>query len=329
MIKNEIGTLSQHPDHPISTDFFWMTLPPFAMALYLYGARVAALCLTALVTANLCDRIVALLRGLPYDKTESSSMPIAMVLTLLLPASVPYYVVMVSVAAAVLLGKAAFGGYGVYPFNPSALGFAIAAVSWPDEVFRYPTPFTDLTIFSTENATLVDGAAHTLRAGGVPNINLLDLILGNYAGSMGASAALVLVACALYLWMRKRITLAAPLGFLATYAALAYLFPRLGDIGLSWPWHFVRLRLLMTLYELLSGAVLFAAVFLVNEPVTIPKSGAARLAYGVILGIVTMLFRYYGTYDLSVCFAVLCVNILSGWLDRVFSRRIVREEVRP
>ncbi len=329
MIKNELGTLAQHPDHPISTDFFWMTLPPFAMALYLYGARVAALCLAALVTANVCDRLVALLRGLPYDKTENSSMSIAMILTLLMPASVSYYVVVVSVAAAVLIGKAAFGGYGVYPFNPSALGFAIAAVSWPDQVFRYPTPFTGLTVTSTANATLVDGAAHTLRAGGVPNINLLDLILGNYAGSMGASAALVLVACAMYLWMRKRITLFAPLGFLATCAAISYLFPRLGDIGLSWPWTHVQLRLVMTLYEMLSGAVLYAAVFLVNEPVTLPKSNAARLAYGVILGVVTMLFRYYGTYDLSVCFAVLCVNILTGWLDRVFSRRVVREEVQP
>lgn len=122
MIKNELGTLSRHPDHPISTDFFWMTLPPFAMAVYLYGARVAALCLVAVVTANLCDRIVALLRGLPYDKTENSSLPIAMILTLLFPASISYYVVVVAVASAVLIGKAAFGGYGVYPFNPSALG---------------------------------------------------------------------------------------------------------------------------------------------------------------------------------------------------------------
>ena len=329
MIKNELGTLSRHPDHPTSTDFFWMTLPPFAMAVYLYGARVAALCLVAVVTANLCDRIVALLRGLPYDKTENSSLPIAMILTLLFPASISYYVVVVAVASAVLIGKAAFGGYGVYPFNPSALGFAIAAVSWPDQVFRYPTPFTNLTVFSTENATLVDGAAHTLRAGGVPNINLFDLVLGNYAGSMGATAALVLVACAMYLWVRKRITLAAPLGFLITCAAISYLFPRLGDIGLSAPWTHVRLRLLVTLYEMLSGAVLFAAVFLVNDPVTMPKSETARLVYGIILGVVTMLFRYYGTYDLSVCFAVLCVNILSGWLDRVFSRRVVREEVRP
>ena len=329
MIKNEIGALSQHPDHPISTDFFFMTLPPFAMALYLYGARVAALCLVALVTANVCDRLVALLRGLPYDRTENSSLSIAMILTLLMPASISYHIIVVSVAAAVLVGKAAFGGYGVYPFNPSALGFAIAAVSWPEQVFRYPTPFTALSVFSTENATLVDGAAHTLRAGGVPNIYLLSLLLGNYAGSMGASAALVLVACAMYLWVRKRITLAAPLGFLFTCAAISYLFPRLGDIGLSWPWLHVRLRLLMTLYEMLSGAVLFATVFLVNEPVTLPKSAAARCAYGVLMGVMTMLFRYFGTYDLSVCFAVLCVNIMTGWLDRVFSRRVVREEVQP
>ena len=60
----------------------------------------------------------------PCDKTENSSIPSALVLVLLLPATVHYYVVVVSVAVAILLGKHAFGGYGHYPFNPAAFGYA-------------------------------------------------------------------------------------------------------------------------------------------------------------------------------------------------------------
>lgn len=308
--------LSRHPAHAAQNDFMYMTLPLLAMATYFYGARPLGLCAVAMLTANLCDRLVAVLRKLPYDKTENSSIVFALMVTLLMPASVAYYVVVITVMLTVLIGKAAFGGYGAYPFSPPALGFAMAAISWPGEIFRYPEPFTKLTLFSREGAVLTESAAHTLAAGGMPNISLFNLLLGNYAGSMGVTAAIVLVACAAYLWMRKRLTLAAPLGFLAACVLIAYFFPRLGGIGLAWPWRFVRYRLLVVLYELLSGALLYAAVFLINDDVILPKRQDARLIYGILMGIAAMLFRYYGSYDMGVCFAMLWVNVLAAPLDR-------------
>ena len=111
-------------------DIVFMTLPLLALSTYFYGARPAVLCLTAAFTAMLCDHLVAWLRHRPCDKTENSSIPSALVLVLLLPATVHYYVVVVSVAVAILLGKHAFGGYGHYPFNPAAFGYAVAAVSY-------------------------------------------------------------------------------------------------------------------------------------------------------------------------------------------------------
>ena len=122
---------------------------------------------TAAFTAMLCDHLVAWLRHRPCDKTENSSIPSALVLVLLLPATVHYYVVVVSVAVAILLGKHAFGGYGHYPFNPAAFGYAVAAVSWPGEVFLYPVPFTTMSVLDTGSATVMESVSHTLRAGGV------------------------------------------------------------------------------------------------------------------------------------------------------------------
>ncbi len=326
--ENTNLVLQKDTAHAINKDFAWMTMPLLAMACYLYGPRPAALCIVAALTANLCDRFVALLRSTPYDKNENSSLAISLVMCMLLPASVPYSVVIAAVIVAILVGKAAFGGYGVYPFNPAALGYAVAAVSWPEHVFKYPVPFSKMSIFSTEGVTLVDSAAHTLRAGGVPNISMFNLILGNYAGSMGVTAVLILGACVLYLWTRKRITLSAPLSFLITCAAFAYLFPRLGGVGLDWPWMHMRMRIVGVIYELLSGAVLYGAVFLINEPVTTPKTERARVWYGILMGLVTMLFRYYGTYDLGVCFAVLAVNTVSGTLDRMVAKRTGRKELK-
>ena len=142
-------------------DIVFMTLPLLALSTYFYGARPAVLCLTAAFTAMLCDHLVAWLRHRPCDKTENSSIPSALVLVLLLPATVHYYVVVVSVAVAILLGKHAFGGYGHYPFNPAAFGYAVAAVSWPGEVFLYPVPFTTMSVLDTGSATVMESVSHT------------------------------------------------------------------------------------------------------------------------------------------------------------------------
>ena len=64
--------------------------------------------------------------------------------------------------------------------------------------------------------------------------------------------------------------------------------------------------------------LVYAAVFLINEPCTRPKNTRAHFAYGMILGFMTMMFRYFGTYDTGVCFAVLAVNALTEPLDRIF-----------
>ena len=309
-------------------DIVFMTLPLLALSTYFYGARPAVLCLTAAFTAMLCDHLVAWLRHRPCDKTENSSIPSALVLVLLLPATVHYYVVVVSVAVAILLGKHAFGGYGHYPFNPAAFGYAVAAVSWPGEVFLYPVPFTTMSVLDTGSATVMESVSHTLRAGGVPNVDTFDLILGNYAGPIGATSVLILVACAMYLWMRRDITLGIPFGFLLSCALVAFFYPRVNTLGLELPWQYLDIRLLSLKYEMLSGALVFAAVFLVNEPVTRPKNTRAHFVYGMILGFMTMMFRYFGSYDTGVCFAVLAVNALAGYLDRLFSQKIFRREVR-
>ena len=240
-----------------------------------------------------------------------------------MPATVSYYVVIVGVLAAVLLAKEAFGGYGAYPFHPAAVGYAVVAVSWPEQVFAYPQPnlFASLPLGSTKGVALVEGPSHILRNGGLPTISTMDLALGNYAGPMGATMLLVILACALFLLHRRRIGVAAPLCFVGACLLVAFLFPRLGDVAWSMPWSHLAERLAAAKYEVGSGGILYAAVFLINDPATLPKNKVSRAVYGLVLGVVAMMFRYFGTYDNSVCFAVLGVNALTGFLDRLFASR--------
>ena len=97
---------------------FWLCVPLLCMACYFYGARPLLLCGVALLTGNLCDRLVSLLRHRVYTNKDLSNESFSLIIALLMPATVDIYVLVVAVLAGVLIGKEVFGGYGSYPSTP-------------------------------------------------------------------------------------------------------------------------------------------------------------------------------------------------------------------
>ena len=173
---------------------FWLCVPLLCMACYFYGARPLLLCGIALLTGNLCDRLVALLRHRVYTNKDLSNESFSLIIALLMPATVDIYVLVVAVLAGVLIGKEVFGGYGSYPFNPAAVGYAVAAVSWPEQVVRYPQPYTPLPLWDASAVPVSSTIEDTLRSGGILNLNSLAVALGEFAAPMGTGAALVILA---------------------------------------------------------------------------------------------------------------------------------------
>ena len=295
----------------------FMAVPLLCMACYLYGLRPLLLCAGAVLAGNLCDRLVALLRRRVYQAADFSNESFALLIALLLPVTVEWYVLVVAVLAGVLIGKEAFGGYGSYPFHPAAVGYVVAAVSWPEQVFRYPQPHTMIPLWDASGVPVSSVLSDTLRGGGTLNLRTVTLLLGEYAAPMGAGAALVILACGLFLWAQRDIRLSAAASFLLTCGLIAFFLPRQAALVGTAVLETVPQRLLSVRDELLSGAMLFSAVFLLNEPYTCAHRRLGRVLYGALLGAAAMMFRYYGVYDeTGVCFALLAVNSLSGWLDR-------------
>ncbi len=335
------GSLTLQKSNAFNRDIIAMTIPLFLMAFFFYGPRVFLIQLVAWFTARLSDRVAALFKGIPYDKTENSSVAIAFLIVLMFPATVRYRVVVAAVALAVLIGKEAFGGYDSYPFNPVAVGFGVAAISWPDELMRFPAPtnwFLSLNqdwqslfnLWSFKDATLVEGPSYILRTHSLPSIDTWGLLLGNYAGPIGVTSALVIIACGAYLVVKKRLSLTAPLSFIGVTAVIGFLFPR--NAAVSWgsfPGDML-LRLNVVKFELLTGGLLFVCVFLISDWVTLPKHKYSQALYGVFLGVAAMMFRYFGTYELSICFAILLVNAFYGYFDRAITNYFgPAKEVQP
>ena len=237
-----------------------------------------------------------------------------------MPATVDIYVLVVAVLAGVLIGKEVFGGYGSYPFNPAAVGYAVAAVSWPEQVVRYPQPYTPLPLWNASAVPVSSTIEDTLRSGGILNLNSLAIALGEFAAPMGTGAALVILACGLVLWTQKDVHIGASASFLITCGLIAFFFPR--QVGLADSTLFSSLmpRLQGVRDELHTGAMLFCAVFLLNEPYTCAHHRLGRILYGALVGIATMGFRYFGVYETGVCFALLAVNSVSALIDRTEER---------
>ena len=269
-----------------------------------------------MITGNLCDRLVSLLRRRVYQSNDLSSESFALLIALLMPATVDWYVLIAAVLAGVFIGKEVFGGYGSYPFHPAAVGYVIAAVSWPEQVFQYPQPYTAIPLWDASAVPVSDTISRTLRSGGILNLSPISLVLGEYAAPMGTGAALVILACGLVLWTQKDVHIGASASFLITCGLIAFFFPR--QVGLAVSSLLPRLQGIRD--ELHTGAMLFCAVFLLNEPYTCAHHRLGRILYGALVGIATMGFRYFGVYETGVCFALLAVNSVSALIDRTEER---------
>ncbi len=285
----------------------YAVMPLILCGWVLYGARVLLLNLVAMVTARAVDVLVSMVRKTEFDSRDNSSVLAAIIFCLMLPVNVPLYVVIVPVVLTILVGKHLFGGSGVYPFNLSALAMCCAAVNWPEAVFSAVVPFTKVELLSGYAANATVSNATILKNGGVPLYDAAQLLLGNYPASMGADFVIVIIALGVFLLLKKRITWHIPVTFLLTCAAIAFAFPRV--YGFS--------RLDSISIEMLTGSVFFVALFMLSEPTTTPKTPKAKIIFGVLAGLLGMMFRYFGSFEIGTCFALLIVNTLDGYIDRM------------
>ena len=315
----------QESNQTMMFDIILLLAVLMSLAFVFYGIRVLLVCAASVAAAVLSDSICVLLRRRKPNPRDLSPVVTGLLIALAMPATIAYTPVIAASIFAMILVKHPFGGTGNNLFNPAAAGISFAAICWPQQVFSYPLPFDPIALggrYAEKThafvATITDSLGtrevvsklyqnplFTLRLGGVPANDPTEMLLGNFPGAMGATCVIVLIACLLYLCFRQTVRWQLPLGFLAACTGIAYFFPRISVSGL-----------LSVQYELMSGLLLFGAVFLLGDPVTRPKRPVSMLLYGIFTGIITMLFRYYGGFEESVFFAILLANAFVPFFDR-------------
>jgi electron transport complex protein RnfD len=292
----------------------------YAMAFYYYGPRVLALLAVSAVTSCLCELLAVLISRKRINHRDLSPLVTGMLLPLLMPASIDYSVVIVAAAFAILVAKHPFGGTGHNVFNPAAAGYSFAAICFTEAMFLYPQPREWLPVLGKigemADITLTNSPAFTLQLGGVPKYELVEVLLGNYPGPMGATNILVILACLLYLMFRNTVRWEIPVFFFAAASVTVFL-AQLSGLAPREGW-MTALEVLP--YELCSGVFLLGGVYMMGDPVTSPKRDWSKIAYAVTAGILVMLFRRFGGMEEGFTFAILLMNAAVWGFDMLGER---------
>ncbi len=276
-----------------------------------YGPRPVYIVLCSILAAVVSEALCCLVRRKPLRTLlDGSAAVTGAIIGLVMSPMVAYWVPMVGSAFAIIVVKAPFGGYGRNVFNPAAAGIAILSYCTPLRMFTYPAIGAGMRLplameLTAEDVAIGTSLAAQIRAGATPSVNRLHLLLGDFVGPIGTTAAFILLACAAYFIFRRSASAWTILPYLITCTIIAWFTPCAG-LGL----------LHSTAAQLCAGYVLFTGVFLLNDPVTTPRFWLARVIYGVLTGALVMLLQRVGRVEAGSCFAILIMNTLSPIIDR-------------
>ena len=313
------GTLtissSPHAHSPNSTrrlmfDVCLALVPALIAAIWYFGWR----CLTVvMVSVAACVFFEwAYRKIMKKDDTcgDLSAVVTGMLLAFICPPTIPYWVVILGALFAIVLVKQLFGGIGQNIVNP-ALAARAFLFSWPLFMNTWIRSGVHPAVFSNPTSAALDGLTAatplaSMSAGKLPAEDALDLFLGQTGGCIGEVCTAALLLGGVYLLLRRVITLRIPLSYLGTVAVLAFAFPLGGANRLDW-----------MLCQLLSGGLMLGALFMATDYTTSPVTHAGQIAYGVGCGILTLLFRYFGSYPEGVTYAILIMNCCVGFFDKM------------
>lgn len=305
-------------------------LPAIGVMWWFFGYGVLWQIALALSLATAIEMIIAKLRRKPtaFYLSDMSGVLTALILAVAIPPYAPFWVMMIGVIVALLLGKHVYGGLGQNPFNPAMIGYALLLVSFPVQMTAWLPPLSLLNeppsfadsfalIFSgvstdgfslhqliesvdgIASATVLDNAKHSQNA--LPS----DLLFNGWG-----QINLAFLLGGIVLIYKRIIHWQIPVAMLASFALLSGLTDLFSNTTWTMP------------LQLFSGAMMFGAFFIATDPVSASITPKGKLIYGALVGLLVYLIRYYGNYPDGVAFGVLLANICVPLIDHYTQPRL-------
>jgi len=318
---------------PIMRRVLAALLPCVVGAVYFFGWRSLAVVVWAAVVGFIVELIFT--RGRREPVTEAVFVTTT-IFALIMPPTVPWHVLTIGTVFAVMFAKEVFGGFGRNIFNPAMAGRCFVYVCFPVALTGTWAPVASgpwgalgqWTTISTEDAVTSATPMSQLKAGrlilkpdagtaGIPHdipegqviavrkgTLLKNLFLGRVSGTMGVTSALLILIGGIYLFVTKTASRTIILSVILTYAILNQLLYWLGVEPVPG-----------ALPALLGGGFLFGAFFMATDPTSAPRTEQARIIYGILIGVCTLVIRNFSIFNGGLMFSILIGNMFAPILD--------------
>lgn len=279
----------------IMLDVIIALLPASVFGVYNFGIKAFILIITCVVSCMFFEWCAEMLLHRASTVGDFSAMVTGLLLALNLSPEVPVWMAVLGSAFAIVIVKQLFGGLGQNFMNPALGARCFLMISFAGQ----------MTTFTYDGITTATPLA-VLKSGGT--VDVLDMFYGNIAGTIGEVSTVAILIGALYLVLRKIISLRIPLTYIGTFSVCICIYALSSGIGFE-PLYLAA--------HLCGGGLMLGAFFMATDYVTSPITKNGKVVFGIILGILTFLFRIYGGSAEGVSYAIIFSNLLVPLIERV------------
>ncbi|MBQ4040797.1 MAG: RnfABCDGE type electron transport complex subunit D, partial [Oscillospiraceae bacterium] len=254
----------------IMLDVIIALLPTTAAGIYFFGYRAAIVIAVSMLTAVLSEWIWQKLAKQTVRIGDLSALVTGLILGLNLPPTAPWWLACIGSVIAIILVKQLFGGIGHNFMNPAMAARGVLIVSWPALMTAYTLPAVFPGVDAVASATILGDGGFTA--------NYMDMFIGNIPGSIGEVSKAAILIGLVYMLLRRVVSWRIPVIFVGVFALLSLIF---GNDPLT---------------AVLSGGVLFGAVFMATDYTTSPMTRLGQSIYAAGCGLMVALIRNFGVY---------------------------------
>ncbi|MBU0671673.1 MAG: RnfABCDGE type electron transport complex subunit D [Candidatus Margulisbacteria bacterium] len=282
-------------------------LPAAIAGFIFFGLRALGLILVCVATAVATEYLINKIMKKEATIFDWSAVVTGLLLALSVSPSLPYYAAILGSIFAIAIGKQLFGGLGYNIFNPALIGRAFLAAAFPVHITSYVAPFFWRGVEAVSSATPL--ASMKFQQQLTPYGKLL---VGNIAGCVGETSALLLLLGGLFLLWKKVIGWRIPVSYLGTAALFGGVF-----------WLIDPAKYPDPIFHLLAGGLMLGAWFMATDLVTTPLTKKGMLVFGVGAGILVVVIRLFSGLPEGVMYSILIMNALVPLINRYTRPRIL------
>ncbi|HEB12765.1 MAG TPA: RnfABCDGE type electron transport complex subunit D [Actinobacteria bacterium] len=266
-----------------------------------FGLRAIALIAICIVTSMATEYVFQKLRAKPASFLDGSAIITGLLLAYTLPSSIPFYMAIIGVVVAVVIGKQIFGGLGHNIFNPALVGRAFLVATFPVAMATWTLPGRG---FGRMADALTGATPLSLMKFDSQATAISKMFFGGIGGSLGETSALALLAGAAYLYYKGYIEWRIPLGFIGTTAAISTVL-----------WLVDPSRYPNPVFSVLAGGLILGAFFMATDYVTSPITPLGKLIFGIGGGSLVIIIRFWGGMQEGVMYAILLMNAVTPLIN--------------